>query len=116
MTATVRGKANNRSARLIMPSSPNTKVGGNGVVSAYNFAMISGPIPHGSPIVIAIGKCSKLGILFHFHKSVCNHLWAPEAASLCNQRQRLIAQESHDRYPRFHLAKDFEGLRSQSLT
>src|SRR4030095_14067030 len=105
MTVTVRGKARNRTARLMIPSSPITRVGGNDSASAYNFAMISGPMPHASPIVIAIGKCSKLGILFHFHKRVSNGSRTAKPTSLCHKRQRLFTQESHDGYPRFHLAQ-----------
>src|SRR5690349_2152682 len=103
MTATVRGKASNRTARRMIPSSPITSVGGNDSASAYNFAMISGPIPHASPIVIASGICSRLGILFHFHKRLSYGSRAAEPASFCHQRQRLFTQES-------------EGLRSQSAT
>src|SRR5687768_12310083 len=116
MTATVRGKASNWTARLMIPSSPITKVGGSDSASTYNFAMISGPMPHASPIVIAIGKCSKLDILFNSHKRVSHGSLAAKPASLCNERQRLFTQESHDGYPCFNLAQDFKGLRSQNLT
>src|SRR5689334_18394084 len=116
MTATVRGKASNRTARRMIPSSPITSVGGNDSASAYNFAMISGPIPHASPMVIASGICSRLGILFHFHKRLSHGSRAAEPASFCHQRQRLFTQESQDGYPCLHLAQDFEGLRSQSAT
>src|SRR5215207_4670420 len=95
--------------------SPNTRVGGSSVASAYNLAMISGPMPHASPIVIAIGKCSRLGILFHFHERISNGSFAPKPAGFCYQRQGLLAQDSQDRYTSFHLSQDFKGLCSQHI-
>src|SRR5690349_13499780 len=114
MTRTVRGKASNPTARWMRPSSPNTKVGGSGAGSLYSLAMISGPIPHGSPMVIASGTSSSLGILFNFHQCISHRCGAAKAASLCDQRQGTFTQESHDGNACLHLAKDFEGLRSQS--
>src|SRR5689334_20302275 len=104
MTATLRGKDNIRTARRMIPSSPMTRVAGKDSASAYSFAMISGPMPHASPIVMAIGKSSRLGILFHLHKSVANGSWTAEPASLGYQRQRLFSKDTQDRDPRFHLA------------
>src|SRR5690349_12355146 len=116
MTATVRGRDSNRTARLRIPPSPMTRAAGNDSASANNFTMISGPMPHASPIVIAIGKSSRLGILFHFHQSIPNGSLAAEPASLGYQRQRLFSQKSHNGYPGFHLTQDFERLGIQRIT
>src|SRR5215207_3073623 len=97
MALTVRDKASNRTARSMSPLSPKTSVGGKRSVSAYSMAMISGPIPHGSPIVIAIGKASRSDILFHLPKCISQGGLAAEAARLGHQWQRSFPQQSHDR-------------------
>src|SRR5512141_506159 len=116
MTVTVRGKASNRTARRMILSSPMTRVGGNDSASAYNLAMISGPMPQASPIVIAMGKSFRLDIGFYFHQCVSHGSRAAKAASLCHQRERLCTEDSHGGDTRFHLAQDFESVYSQRIT
>src|SRR5689334_12880710 len=99
-----------------MPSSPSTKVGGNGAASTNNLTMISGPIPQPSPMVIAIGKCSQLDILFYFHKCACDGSLAAKATSFCHQWKRVLPKDSHNGNACFHFAQDFKGLRPQGIT
>src|SRR5690349_3700902 len=106
MTRTLSGNSSNRMARWIMPASPTTSIGGNGVASIYNFAMISGPIPAGSPIVIAIGNSSNSGIVFHLIQCIGQGSLASEAARLGHQRQREFTQDAHYRDSGFDFAED----------